>query len=172
MTVFVENVGGELAQQLAPSLSRLLQDVVHGGASIGFLAPLSLEDADQYWQQVRRDIDAQTCILLVVRDGDDVVGTVQLALATKQNGRHRAEVQKLFVHPAYRGRGIAKSLLAALEEVARSAGRTLLVLDTAADNAAGLYVSQGYVRAGIIPQYARDPAGVLESTQIFYRLLL
>ena len=168
----VESVDWELALQLAPSLSRLLQDVVHTGASIGFLAPLSLEDADLYWQQVLRDVEAHTCLLFVVRDGEDVVGTVQLALATKQNGRHRAEVQKLFVHPNHRGRGIAKALLATLEEAARSVGRTLLVLDTAADNAAGLYTRSGYVCAGIIPQYARDPAGVLESTQIFYRLLL
>ena len=63
------------------------------------------------------------------------------------------------------------ALMTALEEVAREAGRTLLVLDTAADNAAGLYTRLGYVRAGVIPQYALSSDGILESTQVFYRLL-
>ena len=168
----VEAVDAGAVHRLISSLSRLLQDVVHGGASIGFLAPLSWEDAEQYWQQVRRDVDAKTCLLFVVRDEDDVIGTVQLALATKQNGRHRAEVQKLFVHPDYRGRGTAKALMTALEEAAREAGRTLLLLDTEeGSEAAGLYVRLGYTYAGVIPQYAFSPDGTLRGTQLFYRLL-
>jgi acetyltransferase len=167
----VESLEGAAAHRLVPALSRLLQHVVHGGASIGFLAPLPLENAERYWQKVLHEVHEQSRLLLAVREGDEVVGTVQLALAQPQNGRHRAEVQKLFVHPARRGRGIAKALLAALEGHACQAGRTLLVLDTASDDAAGLYTRSGYLRAGVIPQYARSPIGVLESTQIFYRLL-
>ena len=168
----VEEVNESQASSLTPSLVRLLQNVVHDGASIGFLAPLSAEDAERYWQKVRHDLREQTRVLLVVRGGTEVVGTVQLGLVMTQNGPHRAEVQKLFVHTEFRRRGIAQSLLAAVEDAARAQGRTLLVLDTREGDAAALLYSRlGYTRAGIIPQYVINSDGVYEGTQIFYRLL-
>jgi ribosomal protein S18 acetylase RimI-like enzyme len=97
---------------------------------------------------------------------------VQLALATKENGRHRAEVQKLLVHTRFRRRGIARSLMSAVEKAALRMGRTLLVLDTEEGSPAERpYEKCGYARAGIIPQYARSAEGSLISTVIFYRLL-
>jgi len=167
----VEQLEGTRARQLVLSLVRLLQDAVHGGASVGFLTPLSAEDAEQYWGRVLQEVQEQTRILLAVREGDEVLGAVQLALATLPNGRHRAEVQKLFVHTARRRRGIAKSLMAALEVAARAAGRTLLVLDTAAEGAAELYLSLGYQSVGVIPDYALNTDGRPEATRLFYRLL-
>lgn len=170
--IFVEPLEGPAARQLIPSLSRLLQDAVHSGASVGFLAPLSSEDAERYWEKILQEVQEQTRILLAVRADDEVIGAVQLALAMPQNGRHRAEVQKLFVHTAHRRRGIAKVLLAALETAAREAGRILLVLDTiTGSDAAKLYARLGYQSAGVIPQYALSSDGVLEATQLFYRLL-
>ena len=167
----VERVEGIIARQLVASFSRLLQDAVHSGASVGFLAPLSAEDAERYWAQVLQDVQDQTRILLAVREGDEVLGAVQLALDAPPNGRHRAEVQKLFVHTAHRRQGIARALMAALEVAARKAGRTLLVLDTSGDEASELYLHLGYQRAGVIPQYALSSDGILAATQIFYRLL-
>ena len=61
---------------------------------------------------------------------EQLVGTVHLALATKPNGRHRGEVQKLLVRTTARRRGIAQKLLGAIERAALEFGRTLLVLDT------------------------------------------
>ena len=58
--VLVEHLEGVAAHQLIPSLSRLLQDAVHGGASVGFLAPLSPEDAERYWEKVAREVQEQT----------------------------------------------------------------------------------------------------------------
>jgi len=169
----VEQIESSTARQLIPSLSLLLQDAVHGGASVGFLAPLSTEDAERYWEKIAQGVQEQSRILLAVRRGDEVLGSVQLALATPPNGRHRAEVQKLLVHTAHRRRGIAKALLAALEAAAREAGRTLLVLDTTpGSGAAKLYPQLGYQSAGVIPQYALSSDGALEATQLFYRLLV
>ena len=167
----VEHLEGPTARHLVHLLVRLLQDAVHGGASVGFLAPLPAEDAERYWEQVFVSVHEGTRILLAMREGDEVLGAVQLGLDTPPNGRHRAEVQKLFVHTAHRRRGIAKALLAAVEVAARDAGRTLLVLDTSGNDAASLYVQLGYQRAGAIPQYALSSDGVLETTQLFYRLL-
>jgi hypothetical protein len=38
--------------QFVPGLCRLLQDVVHGGSSVGFLSPLSEAEAAAYWHHV------------------------------------------------------------------------------------------------------------------------
>src|SRR5262245_19566362 len=125
-------------------LIELLQDAVESGASIGFLPPLGPAEAETYWDQVERDLNAGACVLLIARRGDRVVGTVQLALAQKANGTHRAEVQRLLVHREARRQGFGRALMLEIEAEAASLGRTLLVLDTRqGDPSEALYRSLG-----------------------------
>src|SRR5438093_3984512 len=157
---------------LIEGLAELLVDAVDGGASVGFVAPFTPDDAARWWRSVAADIDAGKVILLTAREGDRVVGTVQLRLAPLPNSRHRAEVAKLLVHRDVRGRGIARRLLAALDDVARREGRTLLVLDTISGSEADvLYRSLGWTEVGSVPNYAAMPDGSLAPTTIFYRQL-
>jgi len=157
---------------LIEGLAELLVDAVDGGASVGFVAPFTPDDAARWWRSVAADIDAGKVILLTAREGDRVVGTVQLRLAPLPNSRHRAEVAKLLVHRDVRGRGIARRLLAALDDVARREGRTLLVLDTISGSEADvLYRSLGWTEVGSVPNYAAMPDGSLAPTTIFYREL-
>jgi hypothetical protein len=59
-----------------------------------------------------------------------------------------------------------------IERVARSAGRTLLVLDTlTGSEAEPLYEALGWSKAGIIPEYAMHVDGKLHPTTVFYRTL-
>jgi ribosomal protein S18 acetylase RimI-like enzyme len=97
----------------------------------------------------------------------------QIDLATPPNQQHRAEVLKLLVHPWARRRGIARALMLAIEAVAQAEGRTLLTLDTWTGSAAEvLYLSLGYVAAGVIPRYARGSlTPELEPTTIMYKHL-
>lgn len=153
-------------------LIHLLQDTVASGASVGFLPPLSDEDAREYWHAVFEEVAGGTHILLVAREAGRIVGSVQLALATKPNASHRAEVQKLFVLQTQRRRGTGRALMQAIEQVASSHGRTLLVLDTRQGDAAEqLYRKIGYCEAGVIPAYARGAAGELHATIFFYKIL-
>jgi GNAT superfamily N-acetyltransferase len=57
-----------------------------------------------------------------------------------------AEIKRMFVHPAQRGRGLARAVLADLEATAVRAGRLRMVLETGLGQPAaiGLYVSAGY----------------------------
>jgi hypothetical protein len=58
------------------------------------------------------------------------------------------------------------------EQAARSAGRTLLNLDTAVEGGASeLYESLGWIRAGVIPDFAYKPMGGLVGTAIYYKPL-
>lgn len=116
----IEQLSEEQARPLLPQLVALLQDSVHNGSSVGFLPPLTFEAAEEYWLETLDEVARGKRILLVSSEGADVTGAVQLALATKQNGLHRAEVQKLVVHTGFRNRGIARALLGAAEESARA----------------------------------------------------
>ena len=168
----IELLSEEQAKLILPQLVALLQDVVQSGSSVGFLPPLAFDTAEEYWLETLYEVKQGKRVLLVSSEAGDVAGAVQLALITKQNGLHRAEVQKLIVHTRFRHRGIARALMGAVEEAARKAGRTLLVLDTEQGSAAEqLYAKCGYTRAGVIPQYARSADGSLISTVLFYKLI-
>ncbi|MFJ5268307.1 GNAT family N-acetyltransferase [Streptomyces sp. NPDC088358] len=57
-----------------------------------------------------------------------------------------AELKRMYVVPEARGLGLARRILAALEDDARAAGRTRMVLETGAKQpeAVALYTSSGY----------------------------
>jgi acetyltransferase len=154
-------------------LIELLRDSVEGGASVGFLSPLKRETAEAFWRDMLREAGfPQRVILVATTEEGGVAGSVQLSLVQKENGRHRAEVQKLLVHSRYRQRGLGRRLMEAIEHEARQRGITLLVLDTIeGELAEQLYLKLGYVRVGEIPDYASFPDGRLWATVIFYKEL-
>ena len=56
------------------------------------------------------------------------------------------------------------------ERIARERGRTLLTLDTAEEDGAGpFYEKLGFIRAGVIPDYALKPYGGLCGTIIYWK---
>lgn len=56
-----------------------------------------------------------------------------------------------------------------VEDAARLAGKTLLVLDTASGSAERLYVRLGWHKTGVIPRYALNPDGTWCDTTIFWK---
>ena len=156
-------------------LVALLQSCVHGGASLGFLAPLSDAEAGAYWNSIASQLETGHRALLVARDVADgrVVGSGQLAFESKPNGRHRAEVNKLMVLPSHRRRGVAARVMRALEDRARERSVWLLVLDTSEgfSGARALYESLAYTYVGGIPDFALDPDGRPEKNAIYFKRL-
>jgi ribosomal-protein-alanine N-acetyltransferase len=71
-----------------------------------------------------------------------------------------AELQRIAVDPAYRRRGLASDLLAAVEARAAADGATRLLLEVREDNAtaAAFYEAQGFEEVGRRPGYYRDGA--------------
>jgi acetyltransferase len=154
-------------------LCALLRDAVEQGASVGYVLPLQDNDVGTYWNGVLNDVAGGAVALLALRVDERIVGTVQLAYAMKPNGQHRAEVQKMLVHSAYRRTGYGRALMQAVEDTARRAGRRVLVLDTETDSAGQkLYAAMGWVAAGVIPKFALATSGEGEvATTYMYKLL-
>jgi ribosomal protein S18 acetylase RimI-like enzyme len=172
--VRIETWKGAIGADDLDMLAAVLHACVHAGASVSFVLPFSQQDAKAFWSgQVLPEVAAGNRSVLIARSGGNIVGTVQLDLATPPNQPHRAEVKKLLVHPDARRRGIARSLMVAVEVEALQAQRTLLTLDTVTGGAAEqLYLSLGYLVVGVIPGYALNfDSSVLESTTVMYKKL-
>jgi ribosomal protein S18 acetylase RimI-like enzyme len=156
------------AEAAAGELADVLADCVADGASVSFMSPFSREDAAAYFRQVSASVGRGETVLVAARLGGKVVGTVQLGLDTPPNQPHRADVKKMLTHRSARRRGVGAALLARVEVEAKARGRTILVLDTASDDAERLYSRAGWQRVGIIPDYALWPDGGLCATTFFW----
>jgi ribosomal protein S18 acetylase RimI-like enzyme len=168
----IERLDADATRIEQEALMALLRNVVDDGGSVGFLPPLAADEAREYWEGVAAAVKSGSRCLWVARDGNALVGTVQLDLEKRANGDHRAEIMKLMVHTAGRRRGLGRALMLAAQTEARRLGRRTLVLDTRqGDPSEALYRSLGWTFAGAIPQYARSANRELHATAIYYLLL-
>jgi putative acetyltransferase len=100
-------------------------------------------------------------MFFVARTGGDAVGCGGVAF---DDGF--AEVKRMYVRPAARGRGVARALLARLEAEARDRGAKRLTLETgdAQHAAIRLYERSGFTRRAAFGAYASmPPAAVVHS---------
>ena len=171
-SVIIRQLTPKEAYEKIGALSSVLIDCVEGGASVSFMLPLTQERADAFWQGVADGVAAGERILLVAQDASTgrVIGTVQVILKQPENQPHRADIAKMLVHNQARRRGVGAALMRAAEEAAARAGKTLLVLDTVTGgDAERLYEQVGWVKSGIIPNYALWPKGGFCDTTVFYK---
>jgi GNAT superfamily N-acetyltransferase len=153
-------------------LSDVLIDCVQGGASVSFMLPLTRARAQAFWREMASSLARGERAVLVAEDESGViVGTVQVIWAQPENQPHRGDLAKMLVRRAARRQGVGAALLGAAEECALACGWTLLVLDTASDDAERLYARQGWQRLGVIPDYALLPGGGLCPTTVFFKAL-
>jgi GNAT superfamily N-acetyltransferase len=153
-------------------LSDVLIDCVEGGASVSFMLPMTRAKAETFWRDVAAGVARGERIVVAAQDPDGtIVGTAQIILDQPENQPHRGDLAKMLVHRRARRRGIGALLLAAAERQAAEAGKTLLVLDTASDEAERLYERAGWQRCGVIPDYALWPGGGFCPTTYYFKFL-
>ena len=171
--VTIRRLGINEAAACVEALAELLIDCVEGGASVSFMRPLSREKALAFWRGVAEGVARGERILLVADDdAGRIVGTVQLIPSQTDNQPHRADVAKMLVHRKARRKGVAQRLMAALDEAARSEGKSVLVLDTVTGgDAERLYERAGWQRVGEVPRYALMPDGAFCGTTFFFKHL-
>lgn len=172
MATRIIELDGPALQQRLDELSHILADSVADGAAVSFMAPLSYQDAAQFWSRdVQPEVEAKRRVLFGAERDGKVVGTVQLLTAMPPNQPHRCEIAKMIVHPRARRLGIGRALMERALEYAGQLGKTLVTLDTrTGDVAQPLYASVGFEVAGVIPDFAWDPDGKgLHATTYMFR---
>lgn len=98
------------------------------------------------------ELDGPDGVLLLARVGGEPAGIGGVRLLDTE----AAEVKSMYVSPAFRGHGIARTLLAELERIARQRGCARVRLDTSdyLTEAITLYRSAGYRE---VPAYNDNP---------------
>lgn len=91
---------------------------------------------------------------LVAMDGESLCGYVG-----SQTVMGETDMMNIAVHPDYRRRGIAESLVQGLVILLKENGSHCLSLEVRASNEAAiaLYHKQGFVQVGLRPNYYRNP---------------
>lgn len=94
----------------------------------------------------------------VARCDDEIAGCGALRRLDEAS----AEIKRMYVRPRFRGKGIGRAILLALEAQARANGVALLVLETGVDQpeALALYGRHQYVRRSHYGEYRDDPTSV------------
>ena len=160
------------AQARLEELSDILVEAVALGASVNFMAGFSRDEGRAFWRKQLRGLANGATQLFVGDDGERLVATVMLTFAHQPNAPHRAEISKMLVLSHARRQGLGRRLLMRVEEAAREAGRTLLMLDTESGSAGDmLYRSCGWTEIGRVPGHAFRPDGQLAQTTLFYKQL-
>ena len=79
-----------------------------------------------------------------------------------------AEIKRMYVRPQYRGHGIGRAVLLALEEQARRLGVSVVLLETGTSQpeALALYERQGYQRRTSYGEYRDEPTSVFMEKRI------
>ncbi|MCF8998267.1 GNAT family N-acetyltransferase [Acinetobacter nectaris] len=151
-------------------LSDLLQNTVDGGASIGFLSPITNSEILDYWNEVNDELANGTRKLWVAIQNRNIVGSIQLSMVNKKNGLHRANIEKLMVSSSVRKQGIATLLMNQLESFAKINKLHLLILDTReGDISENLYQKLRFIRVGVIPNFGLSSSGTYDGTAIYYK---
>jgi GNAT superfamily N-acetyltransferase len=170
MTVTIRSISADDAMGLMPAFADLLKDAVDGGAGVNFMRGFSLAEAATYWQRQIDDFRQTPRIWLAAEEDGVLVGTVMCLFAGQPNQPYRGEVAKMLVHSRHRNRGIGARLMTEIEREAVQAGKSLLVLDTAAGSPGDrLYARMGWTRLGVVPDYAYLPDGTPEGAAFFYK---
>ena len=170
MSIRIRRLNADETLRAAPALGAVLKDCVDGGASVSFMADLTLAQAVAFWEQAAAAQVGDGRAVVVAEDDQGLLGVIQVVPAGAPNQPHRGDVAKMLVHRRARRRGAAQALLAAAENAGRDLGLSLLVLDTVSGgDAERLYARLGWVRVGVIPNYALAPDGEPCSTTYFYK---
>ncbi|MDN4053289.1 GNAT family N-acetyltransferase [Massilia sp. YIM B02763] len=165
----IRTLGADEAIVRIGELARVLVDCVEDGASVSFMLPMGPDKAERFWRGVAAGVARGERTLIVAEVDERIAGTVQLVTDLPENQPHRGEVAKLLVHPSARRLGLGRLLMQAVEEAARTQGRSVLVLDTSNAAAERLYEGLGWQRVGSVPDFARLPDGPLCATTFFYK---
>lgn len=113
-----------------------------------------------------RLLSRESAEIFVAESGSEVVGD---AIVLFRSGFKTARLYSMIVSPDWRGRGVARSLLAAAETAARERGSVSLRLEVREDNrpAIALYRNHGYQVVGAASDYYEDGGGAVRMRKRF-----
>lgn len=120
---------------------------------------------EDYQRYLKRPL-FQPALWQVAWDGDEIAGLITAAIDETDNAaynRRRGEIDDIGTLKKYRGRGLAKALIAKSLQQFKALGMTEVVLDVDSENASGalqLYLKMGFQTGKTVMAY-RKPLGMV-----------
>jgi ribosomal protein S18 acetylase RimI-like enzyme len=170
VTVAVEKVEAFSGSDLE-DLCEATETAIEEGGGFGWVRKPPRETLEKYWQGA---LLVPGRSLFVARLDGIIAGSAQLIRPPRNNEAQAfsAQLMHAFVAPWARGHGLARGLIAAVEQAARQQGVDILNLDIRDTQFAAirLYESAGYVRFGTHPAYAKVEGRVIPGHYYYKRL--
>jgi GNAT superfamily N-acetyltransferase len=118
-----------------------------------------LDDGERGLTAAMFDLPAGAFLVARTESREEPVGGV--GLRTVGRGPGTGEVRRLWVDPAWRGRGVGRDLMTGIEDAACDLGLALLRIETGdrQHEAVALYEAMGWERIFVTPEGAPLPAG-------------
>ena len=149
---------------------RLLIDVINAGGRMGFHVPVNVRYVDNYLQFLEETISARKNYLFAYVLDDIMLGSAQILPSHFEDALHTGKVVKVMVHPQFRRKGFASTLMHYCDYFAQQHAMRLLYLSTCTDSyTVGFYKTCGYEVAGTIPDYLHDSDGSFLSVTNMYK---
>ncbi|GAB3588364.1 hypothetical protein GCM10027445_69350 [Amycolatopsis endophytica] len=144
-----------LRERFAESAHQILAGLVRGGAALGWVGPPPFDEVAELLGHVISAVRAGDGALRAAYLDRRLVGLGYWLRYSRPTHRPHADLEKIAVSPAAQGRGVGRSLTAALIADARRAGIEVLTLDARGDNgnALRLYRSLGFSEYGRLPGF-------------------
>lgn len=140
---------------LRARVHELVAAVMRLGGAVGWLGVPSRAETDDWLDGLLASVKAGTSRVALLVDGDEVLALGRWTRYDKPAVSLNAEILQVMVHPAARGRSLARVLLRALVDDAREHGVETLTLDVRGNNhaAMALYESEGFEVYGRLPDF-------------------
>jgi len=141
--------------EFTASATRLLGELVAGGAALGWLEPPAHSEVSDLLAHVAAAEPTGDGALRAAFADGRLVGLGHWLRRTRPTHRPHADLEKLAVSRAAQGRGVGRALTDALIADARRARVEVLTLDARGDNADALrlYRAMGFVEYGRLPDF-------------------
>lgn len=160
----------ELEARFAESVHQILADLVGGGAALGWVEPPSRDEVAELLGRVVAAVRAGDAALRAAYLDRRLVGLGYWLRYARPTHRPHADLEKIAVAAAVHGRGVGRTLTAALIADAQETGIEVLTLDARGDNsnALRLYRSLGFTEYGRLPDFVA--VGEHRYDKVFYML--
>jgi len=171
VTVHCRRVAPGEAEAIASPLAALHEDAFRAGMALGMLESIGPDGLERSYLEAVAAVGRNRALLVAEEEGE-ILAMAQLVRSGAMNADHRAEVQRVAVADAARGRGVGRELMACIETTAGELGITLLWLTThEGSEACAFYEALGYNKMGVMPAYSRRPDGNLSPGAFYYKEL-
>lgn len=152
------------------AVHRVVAAVMADGGAVGWLGVPTRTETDAWLAGILAAVGAGTARMAVLRAGERIEALGRWLRYEKPTVARNGEIQQVMVHPAARGRGLARRLVTALVADARGRGVETLTLDVRGNNhlAMALYESIGFVVYGRLPDFVA--VGDQRWDRVLYRL--